>query len=299
MEKLTTANGNLVPSVGLGTYPFQGRLMADVVKTALKIGYKLIDTSDDYRGESGIGVAVKELSDIGLKREDIFLQTKITDNDSYDDEPLAGLFFNKYSKFMKRHSVEEIVREKVKDSLFEMHTDYIDSLLIHQPYPDYYEEIWDVLIQLKKEGMVRYIGVSNFYKRHLEQLKGKEEFPQINQIYLSPIGIKQQDVDYCNNENIQLMTFSPLIDIRTRRVPAGNGVFNELQGKYGKSLAQIALRWNVERGSIPLARSRNESRLKENFDIFDFSLTKEEVDGISSLNRDFQYLPTSRICPGF
>lgn len=299
MEKLTTANGNLVPSVGLGTYPFQGSLMADVVKKALKIGYRLIDTSDDYRGESGIGMAVKELSDIGLKREDIFLQTKITDNDSYDDEPLAGLFFNKYSKFMKRHSVEEVVREKVQDSLFEMHTDYIDSLLIHQPYPDYYEEIWDVLIQLKKEGLVRYIGVSNFYKRHLEQLKGKEEFPQINQIYLSPIGIKQQDVDYCNNENIQLMTFSPLIDIRTRRVPAGNGVFNELQGKYGKSLAQIVLRWNVERGSIPLARSRNESRLKENFDIFDFSLTKEEVDGISSLNRDFQYLPTSRICPGF
>ena len=299
MEKLTTANGNLVPSVGLGTYPFQGSLMADVVKKALTIGYRLIDTSDDYRGESGIGMAVKELSDIGLKREDIFLQTKITDNDSYDDEPLAGLFFNKYSKFMKRHSVEEVVREKVQDSLFEMHTDYIDSLLIHQPYPDYYEEIWDVLIQLKKEGLVRYIGVSNFYKRHLEQLKGKEEFPQINQIYLSPIGIKQQDVDYCNNENIQLMTFSPLIDIRTRRVPAGNGVFNELQGKYGKSLAQIVLRWNVERGSIPLARSRNESRLKENFDIFDFSLTKEEVDGISSLNRDFQYLPTSRICPGF
>ena len=299
MEKLTTSNGNLVPSVGLGTYPFQGSLMADVVKKALTIGYRLIDTSDDYRGESGIGMAVKELSDIGLKREDIFLQTKITDNDSYDDEPLAGLFFNKYSKFMKRHSVEEVVREKVQDSLFEMHTDYIDSLLIHQPYPDYYEEIWDVLIQLKKEGLVRYIGVSNFYKRHLEQLKGKEEFPQINQIYLSPIGIKQQDVDYCNNENIQLMTFSPLIDIRTRRVPAGNGVFNELQGKYGKSLAQIVLRWNVERGSIPLARSRNESRLKENFDIFDFSLTKEEVDGISSLNRDFQYLPTSRICPGF
>ena len=200
---------------------------------------------------------------------------------------------------MKRHTVEEVVREKVEKSLYEMHTDYVDSLLIHQPYPDYFEEIWDVFIKLKKEGKTRYIGVSNFYERHLKQLINSEEKPQINQIYISPIGTKKQDVDYCNKEGIQLMTYSPLIDIRTRRIPAGATFFNEMQEKYGKSLVQIVLRWNVERSSIPLARSRNAGRLKENFDIMDFSLTKEEIERISVMNRDFQYLHTSRICPGF
>lgn len=299
MIKLKTANGGIIPAVGLGTYPFQGREMANVVKKALEIGYRLIDTSDDYRGESGIGLAMDELSEIGLMREDVFLQTKITDDDSYDDEPFAGHFFNKKSPFMKRHTVEDVVREKVENSLYEMHTDYIDSLLIHQPYPDFYEEIWEVLIKLRKEGKVRYIGVSNFYERHLEKLKCSGEKPEINQIYMSPIGIKTKDVDYCNKEGIQLMTYSPLIDIKAGRLLIGETLFHDLQVKYRKTLAQIVLRWNVERGSIPLARSKNESRLRENFDIMDFSLTKDEVDNISGLNRDFQYLPTSRICPGF
>lgn len=299
MKSLTTLSNAHVPPIGLGTYPFQGRQMANVVKSALKNGYRLIDTADDYRGEHGIGIAVSELQELGLKREDIFLQTKITDNDSYIDEPLSGVFFNKYSSFMKRHSVEEIVREKVNDSLYEMKTDYLDSLLIHQPYPDYIKEIWDVFMKLKKEGVVRYIGVSNFYVRHLELLKDAEVFPEINQVYLSPIGTRQEDVDYCNRSGVQLMTYSPLIDIRTGRIPKTSSIFTSLQEKYKKSLSQIILRWNIDRGSMPMARSSNASRQKENLDILDFSLTQEEIDSISSLNTDYQYLPTSRICPGF
>lgn len=299
MKALRTASNAIVPPVGLGTYPFQGKEMAAVVKSALKHGYRLIDTADDYRGEHGIGLAVTELQELELKREDIFLQTKITDNDSYIDEPLSGVFFNRYSSFMKRHSVEEIVREKVNDSLYEMKTDYIDSLLIHQPYPDYIEEIWDVFIQLKKEGVVRYIGVSNFYVRHLELLKGAEVFPEINQIYLSPIGTRQDDVDYCNRHGVQLMTYSPLIDTRTGRIPKNSPIFTSLQKKYKKSLSQIILRWNIDRGSMPMARSRNILRQMENLDVLDFELTQEEINSISSLNRDYQYLPTSRICPGF
>ncbi len=299
VKLLKTVSNVTVPPVGLGTFPFQGRKMADIVKTALKNGYRLIDTSDDYRGEHGLGIAIEELHELGLQREDIFIQTKITDNDSYLDEPLSGLYFNKNSSFMKKHTVEEIVREKVCDSLFEMKTDYLDSLLIHQPYPEYIEEIWNVFISLKKEGIVRYIGVSNFYARHLEQLLGFEEFPEINQIYMSPIGTRQDDVDYCNSHDVLLMTYSPLIDIRTGRIPKSAAIFRDLQNKYNKSLSQIILRWNIDRGSIPMARSSNESRQKENIDILDFSLTNEEIDCISSMNMNYQYLPTSRICPGF
>ncbi len=299
MKSLTTLSNAYVPPIGLGTFPFQGREMADVVKSALKNGYRLIDTADDYRGEHGIGIAVSELNELGLKREDIFLQTKITDNDSYLDEPLSGVFFNNYSSFMKRHSVEEVVREKVNDSLYEMKTDYLDSLLIHQPYPDYIKEIWDVFMKLKKEGVVRYIGVSNFYVRHLELLRDAEVFPEINQIYLSPIGTRQEDVDYCNRHGVQLMTYSPLIDIRAGRIPKSSSILSTLQEKYNKSLSQIILRWNIDRGSMPMARSKNSDRQRENIDILDFCLTKDEIESISSLNRNYQYLPTSKICPGF
>jgi diketogulonate reductase-like aldo/keto reductase len=164
---LTNKRGQEVPMIGLGTFPFQGRVMADVVKSAATIGYRLFDTSDDYWGEFGIGLAVSELSNIGLTRDDLFIQTKISDNNAHADEPLKGIFFNPNSKFMKRHTVDEVVREKVDISLREMKIDYLDSLLIHYPYPVYNVDIWNTLIELKKEGKVRYIGVSYFMHRCL------------------------------------------------------------------------------------------------------------------------------------
>ena len=300
MTELKTVSGKVIPQIGLGTYPLQGKVISNVVKTAISIGYRLIDTADDYRNEDGIGNGITEAISSGLiSREDIFLQTKISNNCAYNDEPLAGVFFNENSSFMKRHTVKEIVEEKVETSLRNLKTNYLDAVLVHYPFPGFYEEIWDALIELKSKGKIRYIGVSNFYTRHLNVLKETKEPAQINQIYISPIGTKTEDVDYCNREGIQLMTYSPLIDIRTRRLSLNSTLFASLQKKYNKSLSQIILRWNIEKGSIPIAKSQSPSRLKENFQALDFSLTKEEIDMISSLNRNFQYLPTSRICPGF
>lgn len=300
MISLKTASGMVVPNVGLGTYPLQGRRIADVVKTAMSIGYRLIDTADDYRNEEGIGTGVSEAISSGIiRRDDIFLQTKISNNCAYNDEPLAGVYFNENSSFMRRHTVSEVVNEKVKCSLRNLRTDYLDSVLIHYPFPGFYEEIWKTLIELKNRGIIRYIGVSNFYRRHLEMLKEIGEPAEINQIYISPIGTKAEDVNYCNKEGVQLMTYSPLIDIRTRRLSQNVEPFVSLQKKYNKTMSQLILRWNIEQGSIPIAKSQNPNRLRENFQVLDFSLTKEEIDKISTLNRDFQYLPTSRICPGF
>ena len=298
MKQLITKSGILVPSVGLGTFPFQGRQMADVVKTSVQLGYRLFDTSDDYRGESGIGIAIKELSEQGIcKREDLFIQTKISDNNAYDDEPLKGVFFNSNSQFMKRHSVEEIVREKVGTSLRELRTDYLDSLLIHYPFHDYYVDVWKVMISLKKEGIVRHIGVSNFHERHIDQLAQKTGvLPEFNELYVSPIGTKQGLVDYCLKHNCLVMTYSPLMDVSANRIPKEKIL--PFMEKYHKSLAQIVLRWNIERGCIPLPKSKNPQRLKENFDVFDFSLSTDEVQLISDLNYDFQYLVESKICPG-
>lgn len=298
MKKLSTANGSIIPQIGLGTFPFEGRVMADMVKNAMKVGYRLFDTADDYRGESGIGLAIKEMLNEGTyKREDVFIQTKISDNNAHADEPLSGVYFNQYSKFMQRHSVEELVREKVHNSLTELGTTYLDSLLIHYPFPDYLVDIWRIMIDLKHEGIVRYIGVSNFHIRHIEKLIMETGVaPEINECYASPIGTKQELVDYCSNSNCLFMTYSPLMDMAAGRIDAMK--LRDLTIKYGKSEAQIILRWNIDRGCMPLPKTKNFKRLAENFNVFDFSLTKDEVSYVSSLNRDYQYLVESKICPG-
>ena len=294
MEKLCTKSGRSLSLVGLGTFPFQGDDMAMIVEQAIALGYNVIDTADDYRGETGIGLAVSGGS---FRREDVFLQTKISNNTAYADEPLAGKFFNHYSPVMKRHKVEEIVREKVETSLREMKTDYLDSVLIHYPYQDYFVDIWKTLISLQNEGIIRYIGVSNFHVRHIEMLKQSSGVvPAINEIYISPIGSKNDDVEFAKQNGILLMTYSPLMDIAIQKIPKDH--FIDLMHKYNKSLAQIILRWNVDRGCIPLAKSKNPKRLADNINIADFSLTSQEVEYISSLNYGNQILPESKICPG-
>lgn len=294
MVKLCTASGKPLSLVGLGTFPFQGDEMAKIVEQAVALGYNIIDTADDYRGETGIGIAVKRGS---IKREDVFLQTKISNNTAYADEPLAGKFFNHYTPVMHRHTVDEIVREKVETSLREMQTDYLDSVLIHYPYPDFYEEIWATLVELQKEGVIRYIGCSNFHIRHIERLKKSSGVvPSINEIYMSPIGTKEEDLKYSVVNDILLMTYSPLMDIAINKIPLEH--FTDLIQKYNKSIAQIILRWNVDRGCIPLAKSKTLQRLADNINISDFQLTPEEVTFISSLNINNQILPESKICPG-
>ena len=297
MKELTTASGKTFPFVGLGTFPLQGQRMTDIIKEAIKIGYRLFDTSDDYRGEAGIGKAIKEMNSSDIcKREDLFLQTKISANASFDDDPLMGLFFNKYSSFMKRHSVEEIVFEKVENSLRLLNTDYIDSLLIHLPYSDYYAQIWEAMIKLQKQGKIRYLGVSNFHERHIETISLSGVVPTINEIYISPIGTKQEQVDYNQSRDILLMTYSPLMDLAKNRIPLERIL--PLVEKYHKTPSQIILRWNIERGCLPLPKTSKVERLVENFNIFDFTLTDEDVKSISSLNSNYQYLPESKICPG-
>ena len=294
---LKNKKGIVIPNIGLGTFPFQGRVMADMVLKASSVGYRLFDTADDYRGESGIGIAVSELSKINLSREDLFLQTKISDNNACANEPLKGIYFNPDSKFMQRHSVSEIIREKLEISLREMNTTYIDSLLIHYPFPNYIIDIWKTMIDLKEKGLVRYIGVSNFHENHIESLiKETGVCPQINEIYVSPLGIKQSLVDYCNAHDCLVMTYSPLMDLSAGRLNSEK--LKQMANKYNKSIAQIILRWNVDRGCFPLPKTKNPERLQQNFNIFDFKLSQEDVSLISSLNVDYQYIVESKTCPG-
>lgn len=293
MIELTTKSGALVPPVGLGTV----RLNPDAVRTAVEIGYKLIDTSDDYGNEAMIGNQLQRLYDANkVKRENMFLQTKVSDDQTFWDEPLLGVNFWANSPFMQRHSVEEVMREKIRTSKRRLHTDYLDSVLLHFPYPDYFVEMWDVLCRIKDEENIRYIGVSNFSERHFVKLSKNSMVPQINQTYFSPIGTRQSVCDYCNDHNILLMTYSPLMDFHAHRI--NSPVLNELADKYGKDPAQIILRWNIERGSIPCPKSNHKERLASNLEAANFELSQDDVNRISSMNYNFQFIPESRYCPG-
>ncbi len=298
MTELKAASGSVIPSIGLGTFPFQGREMADIVKSAVKVGYRLFDTADDYWGEPGIGLAIQELESEGVcRREDLFIETKISDNNAYENEPLKGIYFNPNHPMMKRHTVEEIVREKVQTSLYNLRTSYIDSLLMHYPYTGYYVDIWKAMVKLKEEGLVRYIGVSNFHQHHIERIIEETGVtPSFNQIYVSAISTKSADIAYCKSLGCVPMTYSPLMDVTQHRID--EDIIRPLMDKYRKSMAQIILRWNIDRGCIPLPRSRNPKRMEENFRVFDFLLSEEEINMISSLNKDHQYLVESQICPG-
>lgn len=291
--EIKTVSGKQIRKVGLGTFPFQGEMMANIIQDAVESGYRLFDTADDYRGEIGIGMAMNRHF---VNRQDVFLQTKISNDTAYADEPLAGVYFNPLSKFMKRHTVSEIVNEKVHTSLRKMNTDYLDSVLIHYPYPGYYEEIWSCLQNLRDQGKIRFIGVSNFSIRHLEVLRTMGESPSINEIYISPIGTKEEMVSYAIHNGIQIMTYSPLMDLMRNNL--NNGILAKIGDRYGKSNSQIVLRWNIERGCIPLAKTKSKSRMMENMDVENFKLTQEEIEEISIMNRDFQILKESRICPG-
>lgn len=297
MNQLTTKSGLTVPAVGLGTFPLKGNEMKKAMLTAIKIGYRLFDSSDDYQNEDGIGSGlVQAISDGLINREDVFLQTKVSDCDSYINDYRQNAYFTRYSTLMHRFSVREIVRSKVHNSLKEMQTSYLDSVLLHFPYPGFYEEMWEALIELKKEGLVRYVGVSNFNVRELESLKKYEIKPQINEIYISPFGTKKDVVDYCNENCIQLMTYSPLGVLKNKVFK--NTTISELMKKHGKSMAQIILKWNSQIGSIALPKSSNRERLLENFSLSDFELSPHEMEVLNNLDFGHQYMPISKECPG-
>lgn len=298
MNNFKTKSGLNVPPIGLGTFPLQGLEMAKMIKEAYLLGYRLFDTSDDYRGETGIGIGIKKLEEEKIAtREDLFIQTKISADGSYSDEFLAGLYFNDNSPFASRMSVEDLVREKVDTSLRELQTSYIDSVLIHLPYPNgYKEQIWHVLCSLKNEGKIRFIGVSNFHRKHIEDIEKTGETPLINEIYISPLNIKNDDLIYNHSRDISVMSYSPLMDLAQKRINVN--VLQPIMKKYNKTAGQIILRWNIDRGCIPLPRTCKTIRLKENFDVFDFELSTDEINTISAMHCGYQYLVESKICPG-
>lgn len=252
----TLYNGIKMPSIGFGTYKSgNDEDTARIVKYALEIGYRQIDTASFYGNEVGVGKGIK---DSGIKREEIFLVTKLWNDD---------------------HGYENTIKAFNK-SLEKLQVEYIDLYLIHWPNK-LNAETWRAFEYLYKIGKVKAIGVCNFKIGHLEELKATAEImPMVNQVEIHPLSSKDTMLDYCNKNNIQLVAWSPIM----RGKIFSNELIIALAEKYKKTIAEVILRWHIQRGVIPIPKSSNEERIKENIDVFDFEISKEDMDIIDSLD---------------
>lgn len=256
---VTLSHGTAMRRLGLGTSPMNDDDAERAVVQALEVGYRLIDTAEDYRNEVGVGRALKAS---GVPREELFVTTK----------------FNK-----RWHSVEG-ARTAYEASLSKLGLDYIDLLLIHWPNPaqDRYVEAWKGLIALLDGGQVRAIGTSNFKPAHLQRLIDVTGVtPDVNQIQLSPLWTQQEARDFHADQGIVTEAWSP--------IGRGGDLLNhatvvEVAAAHGRTPAQVVLRWHVQQGIVPIPKSANPERLRQNLEVFDFALTDEELASLTALD---------------
>ncbi|WP_346889917.1 aldo/keto reductase [Clostridium sp. UBA1056] len=266
---ITLNNGIEMPRLGLGVFRVEDSSeLINAVKVAIKNGYRSIDGAAIYGNEEAMGEGIREgIKEAGISREDLFITSKVWNADLGYESTIAA-----YEASLNRLGV-----------------DYLDLYLIHWPVEGKYKEAWKALEYLYKEGRVRAIGVSNFQVHHLQDLLGDAEIkPVINQVELHPYLSQKKVREFCRENAIQVEAWSPLM--------AGNGlleneIFKEIAKKYNKTVAQIVLRWDLQSQVITIPKSTNERRLIENIDIFDFNLSKVDIDKIDSLNQDLRVGP--------
>lgn len=230
----------------------------DVLSKSIKTGYRLIDYSSAYGDGSLIKHAIKKS---GVKREDIFIITRATNNDQYN------------------HSV----RESFMRSLKNIGVDYIDLYMFHWPVTEHFVDTYKEIEKLYKEGLIKAIGICNCHQHHIEAIKKEcDIMPMVNEFEVHPLFTQKPLVKYCQEHKIQVIAYTPLAknDDRLRK----NLILRGIAEKYHKTLQQIILRWDVQNGIIPIPYSFNDEHNRQNLDIFDFELTEEEIKAIDSIN---------------
>lgn len=265
-------NGVKMPNIGLGTFLLTPEDAYNSTLNALKLGYRLIDTANAYMNEKAVGRAIK---DSGIDRKEIFLSTKI---------------------WASEYNNENIVDE----TLARLGVDYIDLLFIHQPTSSW-KEGYKKLIKAYKDGKIKAIGISNFEGKYFDELiKEFDTIPQVFQCECHPHFIQEETREKINKYNIKLMSWYPLGGKGNTKELLENPIILSLSKKYDKTSSQIVLRWHIENGFIVIPGSKNIDHVKENLNIFDFSLTKEDMEEIAKINdHKRQYIRTDEALNNF
>ncbi len=255
---ITMSNGVEIPYFGLGVYLVRdGEKVVNSVTYALDAGYRHIDTAAFYNNEKGVGEAINRSN---VKRKDIFVTSKVWNSDQGYDKTLKAF----------DASTEKLGFE------------YLDLYLVHWPVKGKYKETWKAMERLYKEKRVRSIGISNFLKHQIEDLKQSIEImPMINQMEFHPYLVQQNLIDYCNENGIVYEAWSPLMQGKM----LSDSLINKLAAKYGKTAAQIILRWDLQKGVVTIPKSIKKERVISNSQIFDFELSQDDMKMIDGLDR--------------
>lgn len=259
MNYVTLNDGNKIPVLGYGVFEIPDAECGECVLRALECGYRHIDTAQVYGNENGVGNAVR---DCGIPRAELFITSKV---------------------WVKQYGYENTL-QSIKSSLQKLKTDYIDLMLLHRPFFDYLGA-WKALVQAQKDGLVKSIGVSNFDEAQIrEVLDAATVVPAVNQIELHPYFVRSRLKGYLAENGIAVEAWYPLGHGNKKLVD--NALFVELAEKYGKTPSQIILRWHIERGHIIFPKTRSAAHMRENMEIFSFSLSKEDADAIDALDKN-------------
>lgn len=257
METVKLSNGVEMPIEGYGVYQIDPAECERCVSDALKVGYRMIDTAQAYHNEEGVGAAIAKS---GIPREELFIVSKV--------------WISNYGYEKAKASIDESLRK--------LGTDYIDLMLLHQPFCDRYGA-YRALEDAYKEGKLRAIGVSNFYPDHLIDLASNVEIPpMVNQVETHVFDQQIEAQKYMKEYGCQIMSWGPLAEGRNNFIT--NPVLEAIGKKYGKSVAQVALRWLTQRGVIIIPKSVHIERMEQNLNIFDFTLSNEDMAEIAKLD---------------
>ena len=263
-DTFTLSNGVKIPVIGFGTWNIPDSAEAvDAVKNAIALGYRHIDTAEAYGNEASVGKAVKES---GVKREELFVTSKLWNTEHGYDRTMAAF----------------------EGTMRKLEMDYLDLFLIHWPNPiafrshwqDANAGTWKAFEELYKAGRIKSIGLSNFRRHHIEELmKTATVEPMVNQIRLCPGDTQDELVEYSRSRHMLLEAYSPLGTGKIFTLPE----MKELAEQYNRSIAQVAIRWSLQRGYLPLPKSSNKDRILENTKVFDFELDEQDMQRIAGL----------------
>lgn len=271
-------NGVKMPQVGLGTFLIPKEKISQTVAEAYEMGYRKFDTAWRYHNESDISKALK---DNGINRQDVFITTKVNADALYR----YGYWYGKHRVFNIRNF--KTINKAIEESFRNLNTDYVDLFLVHWPWP-IFKKMYKELTKFYKEGRIRAIGVCSFLPPHFDALKEVSDvLPAVNQFEISPLNTQKQLIKYCQERDITveaMSTFSHFRSNSPRMEILDNPVIVPIAKKYNKSVSQIVLRWLIQQGVSVIPKTWNVLHLKENISIFDFSLTKEEMDIIDALD---------------